>query len=1553
MITRKFIVQIIFQIFPNYKEKERLAEYIGIILLSIKQYLFDDSDEIYNVIKLNNYRNLKAIITSLFHYIKPENFIKFTDFQSLRRPEMTNIRREFLKVKSLGNNNFIQELDNKIIWEDDEYLNNITVLLIASIMKISNKLYVNWINVQPISFNEVQQKKYFNNTVSSIGTYTDDIDEFKNSNIFEYQFINRLYIGDIYNVIRNFLYERIKMYKLMVFYYVQNDNLVQYYDKLKEFINKDVFTKYIDYRFLPQIEKNNFQKYITFLSNLTYDNNPDKSFSEDDMKLYFGIYYFNQIPLAKIEDKDKRLYKEIKKRLYNTEDEENKDLLKFFARNVNNDILNQIYSTYINNPIYIKDYYKYIQQQIIGYRKTIYPKASGPDSLFPKGYQKKIFYNFFKFMMIDNENKEDKLKILPFQYDHLTQKQKNTFIEQINDIQGIQFNIGRIQKKSNGLVKKQEYIKIIKDKFVDIIYYALINEGILSKIVYNPKCSDRSYLGKEGRQFLKRNMRKYVFTKEKIKKFNDCYYYLGNTSYEDIKIPNYKLNRDFTIYEHLSDKYHGSDHYSQYAHNWISQLFLYFKFINCRILYITGATGVGKSTQVPKLLQYALKAFSYKIAGKVICTQPRIDPTETVSTRVAKELSVPIVSIINSVKVEEPGLNKFIQFQHQKNKIVDDYTDTYLKFVTDGTFFEQIRTNPSLKEEETVSFLPGKNQNYLKLQNIYDIVAIDEAHEHNKNMDYILSIMRNSLYYNNDLKLVIISATMEQDEKVYRYYYRHIDDNLKYPLSSLVLKPSDNNLKLTRSFIDRRVHIEPPPEPGKSNTTFPIKDIYLDFDTGYDTAEQEAIKTVTNICNDTSDGHILLFTTGVAEIQNLCKIFLKLLPENVLILPYFSAVPNAETYKDDVQSINTRLSNYKYERKSFIDFIFGFIKENQIVSGNYSYDRAIIIATNVAEASITITNLKFVVDIGYYNFVGYDYDTSLSSARKEKIDDNSRAQRRGRTGRTNPGTVYYMYKKGDRETVTSIKSIESSNITFDFLKLLADNQDEKPFFEKKFDPYYCRLVNKNITKDKLLDNFKNKKGYDKIIEQQFLFENDIIQIDNFYFRDDYLSSVPTKEDIFKEILKTDFRIYYSFKETGFDAETLFDNYGMFFIVHPEERNIKRLNTFYISQYRNNENEHWVLWNSNTSDIKFNKLRKIFNDLENYYFLQKNNLSNYDYKKTFFIKYFNAIIRSKLDFMVDKITNANELLSISYIISKMFNCSQDVIIINSILKACSFSLRNIIYSYEKFNPKKNKMEPIYVIDKYKMNINYNYQLIQLHYIGNNILLTVLPLLQNIFKKKSIYINLFNIQNINKSIIEKEFNENDIKIITTKYYKNKYLVSLKDRQLMKKIIKESNDTEIETYDYLINTIKPIITDFFLENKELINNISKHLEINKIVIQEFIQIYVKNIIVNNFDIKLKDNFDDLINKFSFQENNKNSILNCFYNSFKVNIETLTDNDKSVIKTDKGYEPIGIETTEKFFYLNKRVLPNFPPLYSMLNRLNFKIIDFKKIFKNIKIDK
>ena len=57
---------------------------------------------------------------------------------------------------------------------------------------------------------------------------------------------------------------------------------------------------------------------------------------------------------------------------------------------------------------------------------------------------------------------------------------------------------------------------------------------------------------------------------------------------------------------------------------------------------LTGGTGVGKSTQVPKLLLYGLKAFDKKFDGKIICTQPRIAPTINNAATISRELGVDI-----------------------------------------------------------------------------------------------------------------------------------------------------------------------------------------------------------------------------------------------------------------------------------------------------------------------------------------------------------------------------------------------------------------------------------------------------------------------------------------------------------------------------------------------------------------------------------------------------------------------------------------------------------------------------------------------------------------------------------------------------------------------------------------------------------------------------------------------------------------------------------------------------------------------------------------------
>ena len=1572
MIENSKLKLIISQIFPNYKKINILLDPLKLILSAINVYFFDNNEAIfYNVITLNNFRNLKSIIMNIFYYIKPENLPKFTEFKDTSNEELTNIYREFVKISSAGENKFKLN-PTKIALNDEEYLKNFVNLIVPSIMKMSNKLYVNWINVQPIPLLEYRKTQYYLETIELYKNqnYVDDVELFINSNgSYNYKFKNRLYIGDIYNVIRNFIFERIKIHKIMIFYYVKNNKLVSYYETLSDYFNlekNNIFTKYIDFRLMPYEDQNNFKQFCRYLRNLVYiDNNRLKIFSEDDMKLYFGVYYFNQIPFQKIEDKDRSLYRNIKELLYDIKNNEIKEFGDFFARNITDKELNQIYDTYINNETYTKEFFKYIQKEVIGYNESIFSNLK----LKENGIQEKIIYNFFKNWMIDPDSeKENTYDLLPQNYDHLTKKQKKRFIDQINKEEIIPFNINRIERKSNNLIDKEKHKDFIMggDILIDLIFLTMQKEGILSKIIFNPKCVDKNRQG-HNNKLLKRNMRLNVFNEENIDKFNRCYYYLGNKSYKDIEIPNYKLNRKFTLYEHLSHEKYGVAFYTQYATNWVSQLFMYFKFLNCRVLYITGATGVGKSTQVPKLLFYGLKAFNFKISGKMICTQPRVDPTVGIPKYVSRELGLLMKSEIEGEEVNEPALSRYLQYQHQKDKIVDNYTPTFLKFATDGLFFEQLINNPTLKEENILNLkLKSQNENPFTTKNMFDIIGVDEAHEHNKNMDYILTIMRNALYYNNDLKLVIISATMDDDEKYYRYYYRHIDDNLMYPLNRLVLDTNQNNERFaTRHFIDRRIHIEPPPVPGQSATKFPVKDVYLYEDADdYETSEKRAMETIQNICNDTSEGHILLFTTGKKEIEKLSRFFVENLPQNVLVFPYFSEMPNAEKYKNDVQVIETKLSNYNFDRTSFVDFMFKLIKEDQIKKTNVKYSRVVIIATNVAEASITIENLRFVVEMGYFNFVGYNYDTGLPIIKKEKIDENSRLQRRGRTGRVCPGTVYYMYKKNARKNVISVKNIESSNITFDYLKFLPEKSNEIPFFNKNNDPYYAKLINSNITKEDILSDFQKKKGYDQIIKTQFLYENDILQPSNLDFKDQYLEDQENdKKKIILNLLNLDFKVLYSFKQTGFDPEVLFDNYGLFFITHPEESNIKRLNTFIIVQYRENFNDNWKPFNI-SNDIKFKKMAKIFTELIEYSFIKK--LPNpYEFKKLEFIKYYKIITKSKLDFMIK---NFGEKLSIVYLISKLFNRSDDILLLISLLKACDFDLRNLIYSKKGRNPKTGKIIELYDVTKYLKNIDYNSQLLQLYNIAHDIYMYMLPILQKELKSKNIYINLQLIDKLKiKEFVEiKDYNDSIINSISYKFNRNVFMLNLDERKLLDKIIKDTGDNENKPHDYLIKQIDNIFTDFFKNNNSLLDLISKHFLINKKIFPEFIKTYITYKITNFFDKEINENInsgtqnkDALLNKITLSENKRNSILNSFYGAFRLNNDLLSGNETTLLQTDVyKRENIGIAGKDHFFYIEKNILdiidfktklPTKLVLYNMLNRLNFKIIDFKKIFEKI----
>ena len=126
------------------------------------------------------------------------------------------------------------------------------------------------------------------------------------------------------------------------------------------------------------------------------------------------------------------------------------------------------------------------------------------------------------------------------------------------------------------------------------------------------------------------------------------------------------------------------------------------------------------------------------------------------------------------------------------------------------------------------------------------------------------------------------------------------------------------------------------------------------------------------------------------------------------IAPYFTSLhPN---YKNMMSKIDKNVFKIKNFRQNIHkEWGIDYIEDKKVPKGIYK--RAIIIATNVAEASITISGLKFVIDNGYAKVNKFDEVKNETKLLIEKISESSRIQRRGRVGRIASGTVYYLYGK--------------------------------------------------------------------------------------------------------------------------------------------------------------------------------------------------------------------------------------------------------------------------------------------------------------------------------------------------------------------------------------------------------------------------------------------------------------------------------------------------------------------------------------------------------------
>ena len=389
--------------------------------------------------------------------------------------------------------------------------------------------------------------------------------------------------------------------------------------------------------------------------------------------------------------------------------------------------------------------------------------------------------------------------------------------------------------------------------------------------------------------------------------------------------------------------------YQDFAKKW-TQLPVYGKkeeFIKAikdnQILLVDSGTGSGKTVLVPK---FALHATKYE--KKIAVTIPKQVIVKSNALWAAKCLDVKI--------------GQEVGYKYRGSPSSAKSKDTKLLFTTDGTIVAQLMNDIKLPQ--------------------YDIVIIDEAHERNIQIDFLMLLLKETLRLRPEFKLIIMSATIDVDK--YKNYYA-------------------NEFKFQ--------HIYAGEQPN-----FPIEDIYLDKPIEFNKVFDKSIEKVVEILEETDDGDILVFVKSGPEAKKGCRSLEKEIKKRPpFCTELFSGVSKE---KEDLAT-------------SAVLF------KQQTNRNGKTFERKVVFSTNVAESSLTVENVKFVIENGIELQDSYDPLKMMDKLYTTRISDANRKQRRGRTGRTSPGICYYMYTKKEMEAMSKfpLPAIQKTNLSQFYLRL--------------------------------------------------------------------------------------------------------------------------------------------------------------------------------------------------------------------------------------------------------------------------------------------------------------------------------------------------------------------------------------------------------------------------------------------------------------------------------------------------------------------------------------
>ncbi|MHB1874342.1 MAG: DUF3418 domain-containing protein [Streptosporangiaceae bacterium] len=374
-----------------------------------------------------------------------------------------------------------------------------------------------------------------------------------------------------------------------------------------------------------------------------------------------------------------------------------------------------------------------------------------------------------------------------------------------------------------------------------------------------------------------------------------------------------------------------------------------------QVVVIAGETGSGKTTQIPKICLELGRG----ITGQIGHTQPRRIAARTVAERIAAELGGEVGAAVG----------------YQVRFTAAASENTLVKVMTDGILLAELRRDRRLLR--------------------YDTLIIDEAHERSLNIDFLLGYLHRLLPDRPDLKVIITSATIDpgrfaahfadargEPAPVIEVSGRTYPVEVRYrPLADL--GPAGSG-RAQAGYSEARYSEARYAEAGYAEAA--------DGESGAGEGDRSAGRPgaeprdqVQGICDAVDElraagpGDILVFLSGEREIRDAADALAGLAGPDLEILPLYARLSAAEQHR-----------------------VF------QPHSG-----RRVVLATNVAETSLTVPGIKYVIDPGTARISRYASRTKVQRLPIEPISQASANQRKGRCGRTSDGICIRLYSEAD------------------------------------------------------------------------------------------------------------------------------------------------------------------------------------------------------------------------------------------------------------------------------------------------------------------------------------------------------------------------------------------------------------------------------------------------------------------------------------------------------------------------------------------------------------